>query len=389
MFHSFNVDDVILNFDPAAPHARFRAMGLPTEILTAGAALPRAVPWPAGLTPKAAPLSTPPAETDDLSRFRGYDAVVVTWTAAEASAMASLFTPGYPTANWYEYRHGVQTYAPLVTGSDAPFNSRDADMARYYHSLGLYFPCAIGSQRVLLIKSGLHLDYDGPATPVKKLMAEIANAVSPRVFITTGTGGGIGAGVKLGDVVVAGTVRFDCKTQFKSQPWAQASYTPSPLPAGALAAMTPDLLKVNASAIPGARAVPQIFSAATDAIVTTDFFAFDDSTNHYGLEGLGRACDMGDAMVANAVAPISGLAWHAIRNASDPQIPDPSNNIEAAAKQAALIYAKYGGLTTAGSLIATWAVIQAGAASARRTAETKISDGFKLGRLAPEHGAKR
>ncbi len=389
MSHSFNVDDVILNFDPAAPHPRFRAMGLPTEILTAGAALPHAIPWPAGLAPKAAPLPTPPAETDDLSRFKGYDAVVVTWTAAEASAMASLFTPGYPTASWYEYRHGVEAYVPLVTGSDAPFNSRDADMARYYHSLGLYFPCAIGSKRVLLVKSGLHLDYDGPATPVRKLMAEIAEAVSPRVFITTGTGGGIGADVKLGDVVVAGTVRFDCKTQFKSQPWAEARYTPSPLPAGALAAMTPDLLKVNASAIPGARPIPQIFSAATDAIVTTDFFAFDNSTNHYGLEGLGRACDMGDAMVANALQPISGLAWHAIRNASDPQIPDPSNNIEAAAKQAAVIYAKYGGLTTAGSLIATWAVIQAGAASARRTVEPQISEGFKLGRLAPEHSAKR
>jgi hypothetical protein len=386
--HSFNIDDIILNFDPAAPHPRFAAMGLPADILTVGAALPRAVPWPAGLAPKAAPLPTPPAETDDLSRFKGYDAVVVTWTATEASAMASLFSPGYPTASWYEYRHNVASYVPLVTGSNAPFNSRD-DMARYYHSLGLYFPCSIGSQRVLLVKSGLHLDYDGPATPVRKLMAEIADAVSPRVFITTGTGGGIGADVKLGDVVVAGDVRFDCTTQFKSAPWARASYTPSPLPAGAVAAMTPDLLRVNAVGIPGARPTPQIFSAATDAIVTTDFYAFDDSTDHYGLEGLGRACDMGDAMVANALKPISGLAWHAIRNASDPQIPNPSNNIEEAAKQAALIYARYGGLTTAGSLIATWAVIHTSGASAAKLAEPAISEGFKLGRLPPDHGAKR
>jgi hypothetical protein len=389
MSHPFDVDDVILNFDPAAPHPRFLAMGLPTEVLTVGAALPRAVPWPAGLAPKAAPLAKPPAETDDLNRFKGNDAVVVTWTAAEASAMASLFSPGYPTASWYEYRHNVESYIPLVTGPKAPFGSRQADMARYYHSLGLYFPCTIGSQRVLLFKSGLHLDYDGPAMPVKRLMAEIADAVSPRVFITTGTGGGIGADVKLGDVVVAGTVRFDCKTQFKSAPFATASYTPSPLPAGALAAMTPDLLKVNASEIPGARPTPQIFSSATDAIVTTDFFAFDDSTNHYGLESLGRACDMGDAMVANALQPNSGLSWHAIRNASDPQIANPSNNIEEAAKQAAVIYAKYGGLTTAGSLIATWAVIEAGGRSAGRTTEPKISEGFKLGRLAPDRSAKR
>jgi hypothetical protein len=44
----------------------------------------------------------------------------------------------------------------------------------------------------LLFKSGLHLDYDGPQIPVRRLMSEIAQTVEPRIFITTGTGGGIG-----------------------------------------------------------------------------------------------------------------------------------------------------------------------------------------------------
>ena len=57
------------------------------------------------------------------------------------------------------------------------------------------------------------------------------------------------------------------------------------------------------------------------------------------------------------------LTWYSIRNASDPQIPNPNHDIEEASKQSALIYAKYGGLTTAASLIATWAIIQAGAAA--------------------------
>jgi len=56
-------------------------------------------------------------------------------------------------------------------------------MARYYHSLGLYFPCKIGNARVLLIKSGLHLDYDGPATPLHRLMSEIAQAVAPKILV--------------------------------------------------------------------------------------------------------------------------------------------------------------------------------------------------------------
>jgi hypothetical protein len=389
MTRTLDVDDVILNFDPAAPHRRFRDMGLPVDALTPEVALPRAVPWPAGLAPKAAPLAQAPAETDDLSRFRGYDGAVVTWTAAEASAMATLFSPGRPITGWYEYRHNLASYIPLVTGAKAPFNSSEQDMARYYHSLGLYFPCTIGEQRILLFKSGLHLDYDGRAYPVRKLMAEIAQAVQPKVFITTGTGGGIGANVKLGDVVVAGTVRFDCKTQFKNEPWATASYETSALPAGALEAMTPKLLSVNAARIAGARPTPAVYSSRTDAVVTTDFFAFDDSTNYYGLQGLGRACDMGDAMVANALQPSSGLSFYSIRNASDPQIPNPSGNIDEASKQAALIYAKYGGLTTAASLIATWAIIQAGGVSSRPGESPGISAGFKLGRLPPKRQSRR
>jgi uridine phosphorylase len=353
-----DVDDIILNYDPAAPHLRFAAMGL--EAALEGGALPGAVPWPAAAAPKPAPLDPLPLATDDLTRFAGYDAVIVTWTAAEASALAALLTPGYGTAEWYEYRHGVAAYIPLVTGAKAPFRDDAPEMARYYHSLGLYFPCTIGAKRVLLFKSGLHLDYDGPACPVQRLMAEIAAAVGPKLFITTGTGGGIGAGVKLGDVVIAGSVRFDCRTQFKNQPWAQAAYATAALPAGALAALTPALTGVNAARIPGARAAPVFFSGAAGTVVTTDFFAFDDETDHYGLQGLGQACDMGDAMVARALQGFDSIAFYSIRNASDPQIPNPQKNITKAGQQAAQIYAKYGGLTTAASVIAAWAVVSQG-----------------------------
>jgi hypothetical protein len=61
-------------------------------------------------------------------------------------------------------------------------------------------------------------------------MTEIAQAVQPKLFITTGTGGGIGSNVMLGDVIIAGTVRFDCRTQFKNEPWCNASFSPSKLP---------------------------------------------------------------------------------------------------------------------------------------------------------------
>lgn len=128
--------------------------------------------------------------------FRPCRAAPMTWTAAEASAMATLFTPGYPISDWYEYRYDIAAFIPLVTGKDSPFNDTSKEMARYYRSLGLYFPCTIGNARVLLIKSGLHLDYDGPKT-LKQMVAGVAQAVAPKLFITTGTGGGIGADVIL------------------------------------------------------------------------------------------------------------------------------------------------------------------------------------------------
>jgi nucleoside phosphorylase len=353
-----DVEDLVLNYDPESPQKRFLESGVEGAFLSAADRLPKAVPWPSASRPSAAPLDPAPSESDDLSRFHGYDAVVVTWTAAEAAALAALLTPEYLPSSWYEYRHNVDSYVPLVTGSRAPFNDRSADMARFYHSLGLYFPCRVGEARVLLLKCGLHLDYDGPATPVRQLIGEITQTVSPKLFITTGAGGGIGADVALGDVLIAGRVRFDCVTQFKGEPWRNNVYAPAPPAPSALKAISPNLTRVNAAHIEGARPIPRIWSAPEDTIVTTDFFGFDDSTDYYKLQGAGaRICDMGDAMVADALAQFPAMKWFSIRNASDPQIPNPRHDIEAAKQQAGQIYARYGAFTTAASVIATWAVI--------------------------------
>jgi hypothetical protein len=354
------VADVVLNYSPEAPQRRFKAAAIMAAFIpNVSDRLPNPVPWPKGRAPAGVPLRQPPAETDDLSQFRGYDAVVVTWSAVEAAALAALFTPGYPTSDWYEYRHGVDTYASLVMRADAPFNSTEPDMARFYHSLGLYFPCVIGGARVLVFKSGLHLDFDGPAAPVRKLMAEIAQTVQPKLFVTTGTGGGIGSEVILGDVVIASQVRFDCTTQFKDQEWQAAAFKTSPLPPSCLASISPALTSVNAARVPNARPFPKIWAAPQDTIVTTDFFAFDDATNYYKLQGAGRICDVADAMVGMTLQPFRNTQWFAIRNASEPQIPNPNNNIQEASMQAAQIYAQYAAFTSAGSVIATWAVIDA------------------------------
>jgi nucleoside phosphorylase len=358
MAKKLNIDDLRLNYDPEKPQKRFKDANVEAALIKQPSGrLPKTVPWPAATKPKATLLKPAPAASDDLSRFAGYDAVVVTYTSAEAAALAALFTPNNPVSTWYEYRHDIAAYIPLVTGGMAPFKDKSSDMKRYYHSLGLYFPCTIGSAKVLLFKSGLHLDYDGPATPFQKLIDELATTIKPKVFITTGTGGGIGKDVVLGDVVIAPETVFDCATQFKNKPWKNGKYPTTPLPQKVLDLITPALTEVNAAHVTGGRKTPKIWSSPGDYIVTTDFFGFDDSTDKYKLEGLGLVCDMGDAMVGNVMQQHKNIKWFAVRNISDPQIANPTNDIEAAKKEAGQIYTKYGPFTTAASVICTWAII--------------------------------
>jgi uridine phosphorylase len=82
------------------------------------------------------------------------------------------------------------------------------------------------------------------------MLSEVVPAVQSRVFITTGTGGGIGKEVALGDVVIAGRTKFDCTTQIRIVPWATASYRTSSIPAGAIESITPALTKVTLRASP-------------------------------------------------------------------------------------------------------------------------------------------
>jgi len=89
-------------------------------------------------------------------------------------------------------------------------------------------------------------------------------------------------------------------------------------------------------------------------IVTTDIFAYDDSTDHYQLQGKGTMVEMDDAVLALACEELGNSApdWLAIRNASDPQV---GPNLTKA--DAAKIYADYGYWTTLSSVLGCWSVI--------------------------------
>jgi hypothetical protein len=147
---------------------------------------------------------------------------------------------------------------------------------------------------------------DGPSYPVKKMITEVVQAVQPKIFITTGPAEQSGKKLRLGTLSSPGKPG-SAASQFKGEMWAAASYQKAAIPAGAIQAITPLLTKPNASRISGARSVPKPGDRTQDAIVTTDFYGFEDSTEPLQTCGAGPGMRfMGDAMVG--IARLEGEA---------------------------------------------------------------------------------
>ena len=122
------------------------------------------------------------------------------------------------------------------------------------------------------------------------------------------------------------------------------------------------LFKANAGQLPKDNTrPPKIVQSGGPAssVVTTDFFGFDTSDNHYGLKGLGDLSEMGDAvlgMVASQMA--TPPRWVAVRNVSDPQI-KAEGTLKEQSTLAAQIYKGFGRWSTVCSAIVCWALIAA------------------------------
>jgi nucleoside phosphorylase len=282
---------------------------------------------------------------------------VVTWTVAEAQALADVLTPDHPSSSWYMYDRLFDSYKK---------NIQPGAPALQENRLGIFFPTNIGNNTALCFKSELHLSQDGPKLPVRDLWRQIIQETQPKLVVTTGTAGGIGSAVKLGDVVIGRKVRFHCDRTFKNAPFNNVEYQNATAPPTSYFDLsTKNLIPVNASHLPPSPHSPTIFYDQEQLgeqidVVTTDFFAYDNTTDTYQLQGLGAAVEMGDAVLGLVCQELGSQApdWFAIRNASDPQI-DGKLSLAEQKKEAAQIYEKYGYWTTIDSAIATWAVIAA------------------------------
>ena len=317
------------------------------------------IPWPKGLAPTPA-TQAPAGGGKPLPRA---DVLVVTWTMDEGHALSRVLTPGKDSSNDYvPYTHNYAALSKQMSrGSPAVEAKR----------LGTFWTTTIGAKEVVVFKSDSHLSQDTdkhfPADgdlPNAELWKQIIGEVQPKLVLTTGTAGGIGKQCEVGDVVVSAVVRFDTQSWLKKAPFANADYA-SQAARTTFFSQAGSLFKANASQLPPDNTRPPKITVVgptdlSQSIVTTDFFGFDTSDNHFKLQGLGDVSEMGDAVLGMVAKSLGANAppWLAIRNVSDPEIA-AEGTLKQQAQEAATIYKAYGRWSSVCSAIVCWAVIAA------------------------------
>ena len=283
----------------------------------------------------------------------------MTWTVDEGHALSRVLTPGKDSRNDYvPYRHNFAKISKKM---------RKGCPALQAGRLGAYWTMSIAGKKVVIFKSDSHLSQDvkraptpGQTLPNEDVWRQIIAEVNPTLVITTGTAGGIGTQCEVGDVVVSRIVRFDCQNWLKKEPFATAVYRDGAVKTKYFAKARM-LFKANSGQLPPDNSRPPKIVVATkddQAVLTTDFFGFDTSDDHWKLQGSGSVSEMGDAVLGRVSAAMPGLHWVAVRNVSDPQIKAEGTRKDQA-KVAAQIYKGFGRWSSVCSAIACWALIAA------------------------------
>ena len=341
----------IIDFDSEGPEgAAFFAFSTAT-----GLSRFTDIPWPKTLAPK----SDSVARKGAGGALPKADVLVVTWTVDEGHALSRVLTRGKDSRNDYvPYRHNFAKISKKM---------RKGCPALQAGRLGAYWTTSIAGKKVVIFKSDSHLSQDvkraptpGQTLPNEDVWRQIIAEVNPALVITTGTAGGIGTQCEVGDVVVSRIVRFDCQNWLKKEPFATAVYRDGAVKTKYFAKAR-GLFKANSGQLPPDNSRPPKIVVATkddQAVLTTDFFGFDTSDDHWKLQGSGSVSEMGDAVLGRVSAATPGPHWVAVRNVSDPQIKAEGTRKDQA-KMAAQIYKGFGRWSSVCSAIACWALIAA------------------------------
>lgn len=308
------------------------------------------IPWPKGL----APVPNPKLTQRDNAPLPRADVLIVTWTMDEGHALSRVLTPGFDSdRNWLPYTHNFATISK---------DMRRGCPALEADRLGTYWITNIGGLNALCFKSDSHMSQDGPKLPNRDVWRQIIEETHPHWVITTGTGGGIGAEVIVGDVVLSRYVRFDCQHPFMAEPFHDAEYASARDPASRYFERIATLFEPNAQFLPQTNPrPPKLITAAsnTTGVVTTDFFGFDDTDNSYDLQGLGRLSEMGDAVLGLVCKEMGKSAppYTVVRNVSDPQIKSDGLTLEQQRNLAGDIYKTFGRWSSVCSAIVCWSIV--------------------------------
>lgn len=315
------------------------------------------IPWPKGLAPKAGAKPS----GDGSGKLPTADVLVVTWTVDEGHALSRVLTPGVDSRNDYlSYTHNFAAISKKMRKGCPALNAK---------RLGAYWTTTIGGKKVVVFKSDSHLSQDtkkapkaNETLPNEDVWKQIIEEVKPKLVITTGTAGGIGTKCEVGDVVISPIVRFDCQKWLKGEEFAAAHYQDTG-PKTKFLAKAKALFKANAAQLPKDNTRPPKIlrtSGLTSSVLTTDFFGFDTSDNHYQLQKLGDVSEMGDAVLGLVMSKMGTTAprWVAVRNVSDPQI-KAEGTLKEQAQVAAQIYKGFGRWSTVCSAIVCWALVAA------------------------------
>lgn len=347
----------IIDFDSESP------AGLNFLAFTTATGLSRFndIPWPKGQ----APTADKTARKGKGGRLPAADVLVVTWTVDEGHALSRVLTPGKDSRN--DYVPYTRNFAQISKGMVPTCPARQAKR------LGAYWTGKIGAMTMVVFKSESHMSQDtkGVPTPAADkipdllMWKQLIDDVQPKLVITTGTAGGIGKQFEVGDVVVSPAVNFFCKKAFKKLDNVSSS---SVAVNRKNFSKAKTLFKANADRLPpdNTRAPGITVVAPGDlkaCVVTTDFFGFDTSDDHFGLQGHGDVSEMGDAIVgllANETKTAKQVfpRFVAVRNVSDPQI-KAEGTIKDQANVAAHIYKAFGRWSSVCSAIVCWALIAA------------------------------
>ena len=333
----------LIDFDSEAPQGEaFRALATAAP---GGLSQFVEIKWPAGLAPK--PRSRPRG-----SSLPKADVLIVTWTVDEGHALSRVLTPGVDSHDgWKPYTKNYDAISAAM---------RAGCPARQYKRLGTYWTATIGDKRVTLFKSDSHMSQDGPKLANALVWKQIIEDSRPSLVITTGTGGGIGTEVEVGDVIVSRFITFDCQRGFKGYDGdTYASVADAPHKRFKKAEQ---LFDFNAQFLPKDNSRPPKILTATqpdNGVLTTDFFGFDTSDDHYHLQGKSDLSEMGDAVLGMVCKKMGAKApaYSIVRNVSDPQIASNGLPISQQAKLAADIYKAYGRWSTVCSAIVCWAIV--------------------------------